>query len=57
MTEHIEELMFKCWTGGESADDIKTAISLILSHLKMEIVKTNAAKHGNIELLLRSIES
>jgi hypothetical protein len=48
-----ETLMFKCWSDAATEQERDTAINLILEHLKMEIVKTNATKHGTVELELR----
>ena len=44
--------------GCDSATDYErdTAISMILDYLQMEIVRTNATKHGTTELVLREID-
>lgn len=55
--EPVEETtLFRMW--GETATDEErdTAIFLILDHLKMKVVRTNATKHGNVELVLRKEE-
>jgi hypothetical protein len=48
-----ETLMFQCWSDAATSQERDTAIGLILEHLGMEIVRTNATKHGNVELELR----
>jgi hypothetical protein len=35
--------------------DRNDAIALILQHLGLEIIATNATKHGNTELMLRKV--
>jgi hypothetical protein len=36
--------------------EINTAIALLLNHLKLELVRTNATKHGVFEYVLRTTE-
>ena len=48
-----ETLMFPCWSDSATTKERDEAISLILEHLGMEIVRTNATKHGNVKLELR----
>lgn len=39
-----------------SKEDLATALGLLCSHLKIEIVRTNATKHGATELVLRGVD-
>lgn len=49
----VEESLFRCWSRTATDEERDTAIGLILEHLGLEIVSTNATKHGNTELELR----
>jgi len=40
------------WSERESEADVQQAIALILGHLQLKIVRTNATKHGNTEMRL-----
>lgn len=51
----VETELFKCWSDTATDTERDTAISLILEHLGLEIVRTNATKHGNTELELRKV--
>lgn len=48
-----EVTLFECWSEPSTALERDTAIGLILNHLGMTIVRTNATRHGNAELELR----
>jgi hypothetical protein len=48
-----EETLFEGWSIPATPAEKDTAIGLILNHLGMTIVRTNATKHGNVELELR----
>ena len=50
-----ETQLFKLWSDRATDDERDTAISMILDYLQMEIVRTNATKHGTTELELREI--
>jgi hypothetical protein len=52
--EPIEETpLFRCWGEQATDDERDAAIGLILGHLGLKIVRTNATKHGTTELELR----
>jgi hypothetical protein len=53
----VEEYRF-AYVGDARAEeqDIADAISLLCEHLKVDIVRTNATKHGGFELQLRRQE-
>lgn len=52
--EPIEETtLFESWSDPATNAQRDTAIGLILQHLGMTIVQTNATKHGTTELELR----
>ena len=53
-----EEQLFTCvGSRDEITDQTRNdAIALILQHLGVEIVATNATKHGNTEMVLRKPE-
>ena len=56
--DEIEETkMFQMWCGEHTDDERDTAISMILDYLQMEIVRTNATKHGTTELVFREIDT
>lgn len=44
------------WDDPATDDERDTAIGLILRHLKLKIVETNATKHGNVEMQLQPDE-
>ena len=48
-----ETQLFKLWSDSATDDERDTAISMILDYLQMEIVRTNATKHGTTEIVLR----
>ena len=50
-----ETQLFKFWSDSATDDERDTAISMILDYLQMEIVRTNATKHGTTELVFREI--
>lgn len=50
----IEEVLFASWTSSEDPLDIARAISCLCEHLNIEIIRTNATKHGNTEVQIRS---
>jgi hypothetical protein len=52
-----ETQLFKFWSDSATDDERDTAISMILDYLRMEIVRTNATKHGTTELELREIDA
>lgn len=43
---------YENWTPAELAQ----AVGLLCLHLKVEVVRTNATKHGHVELVLRGAE-
>ncbi|OOV05785.1 hypothetical protein RF819_02835 [Rhodoferax fermentans] len=49
----VEEHLFRYGIRSATDDERDTAIVLILEHLGLVIVKTNATKHGTTELELR----
>jgi hypothetical protein len=51
-----EQTIFPTWGYERSQEDITKTISLLCEHLNIEIVHTNATKHGNYEYQLRSAE-
>lgn len=55
--EQLEEsTLYASWAAGthdRSDEERDTAICLLCEHLGVEIVRTNATKHGNTELILR----
>ncbi len=51
-----EDMLFTCWGERATDDERDKAIGLILQHLGMTIVRTNATKHGTTELELRKEE-
>lgn len=54
-SEPVEEVrMFAGWTEPATDNERDQAINLILQHLNCHIVRTNATKHGSIELELRA---
>jgi len=57
MDEPVEETqLFEFWCDTATDKERDTAISLILGHLGLKIVRTNATKHGTTELELRKEE-
>lgn len=55
--DEIEEtIMFHMWCGGHTDDERNMAIYLLLDHFNLEIVRTNATKHGTTEMVLRKQE-
>lgn len=53
----VEDLLFPgCWQT-VTLDDLQSAISLLCERLNVEIVRTNATKHGNVEVVLREVEN
>lgn len=48
-----EDTLFECWSVPSTPAEREQALGLILNHLGMTIVRTNATKHGNVELELR----
>ena len=56
--DEIEETkMFQMWCGEHTDEERDMAISLLLDHFNLEIVRTNATKHGTTELELREIDT
>ena len=56
--DEIEETkMFQMWCGGHTDDERNMAIYLLLDHFNLEIVRTNATKHGTTEMVLRKQET
>ena len=56
--DSVEEApMFLSWSDQATNAERDEAIKLILQHLGCHIVRTNATKHGNTELVLRVNES
>ena len=51
-----EQQMFTCCSDPATDHERDESIRLILEHLGCEIVRTNATKHGSIELVLRELE-
>jgi hypothetical protein len=49
----VEETLFEYWSIQATPKEQDRAIGLILNHLGMQIVRTNATKHGTVELELR----
>jgi hypothetical protein len=55
--DEIEETkMFQMWCGEHTDEERDMAISLLLDHFNLEIVMTNATKHGTTEMVLRKQE-
>lgn len=52
-----ETILFQCWGERSTNEERDWAIGSILQHLGMEVVRTNATKHGNVDLVLRSTET
>lgn len=50
--EVFEEQLFTLWGGSTSSADMHDAIRVLCEHLKVRIVRTNATKHGNTEIVL-----
>ena len=56
--DEIEETkMFQMWCGEHTDEERDMAISLLLDHFNLEIVRTNATKHGTTEMVLRKQET
>ena len=52
--DHLDEtVLFTVWSSKATDYERDTAIRMILEHLGLEIVRTNATKHGTTELELR----
>lgn len=50
--EIVEVELFQTWSELASEREVNEAIGLILGKLNCKIERTNATKHGNIELQL-----
>lgn len=48
-----ETPLFRIWSDPATDEERDQAIALILGHLGMQVVRTNATKHGNTELEIR----
>lgn len=51
--EIVEETLFQPWSVPATDEERDAAITLLCEHLNVRIVRTNATKHGNTELVLR----
>jgi len=53
----VEDELFQVWSQTTATDlEVREAIGLLLQHLQLKIVRTNATKHGNVELELERKE-
>lgn len=50
-----EEVLFPAYAYVEQSD-LSAAVSLLCQRLGVEIVRTNATKHGTTELVIREVE-
>jgi hypothetical protein len=48
-----ETQMFPIWCGDHTDEERDMAIYLLLDHFNLEIIRTNATKHGTTEMVLR----
>jgi hypothetical protein len=48
-----ETQMFQIWCGDHTDEERDMAIYLLLDHFNLEIIRTNATKRGNAEMVLR----
>ena len=54
----VEETeLFVAWSERSTNEERDTTIGLILQHLNLKAIRTNATKHGNTEIQLRASES
>jgi hypothetical protein len=51
-----ETQMFPIWCGDHTDEERDMAIYLLLDHFNLEIIRTNATKHGTTEMVLRKQE-
>lgn len=51
-----EDVFTPHWQSGTTDAEVRDTICLILGHLNLKVIKTNATKHGTTELELRPYE-
>ena len=48
--------LFQAWSDPATDYDRDQAIRLLCERLRVQVVKTNRTKHGNVEVVLRDVE-